>query len=79
MEFPSGTQAHHQLSYRSGDIWSLRLDTYEPLQVEMESFLEAARAGKVGKSDGKTGLAVVRALEAAEESLKNQSRMISIG
>jgi predicted dehydrogenase len=73
------TYGEFQLSYRSGDIWSPRLDTYEPLQVEMESFLEAVRTGKVEKSDGRTGLSVVRALEAAEESLKNQGRMISIG
>jgi predicted dehydrogenase len=73
------TYGEFQLSYRSGDIWSPRLDTDEPLQVEMVSFLESVRTGNVEKSGGKTGLNVVKALEAAEESLKNQGRMMSIG
>jgi predicted dehydrogenase len=72
------TYGEFQLSYRSGDIWSPKLDTYEPLQVEMETFLKAMKEGKVEKAGGHEGMKVVQALEAAEKSLKNEGKMIGI-
>jgi len=72
------TYGEFQLSYRSGDIWSPRLDTYEPLQMEMESFLSSIKTGKIEKSTGLDGLKVVKVLEAAEKSLKDQGRQITI-
>jgi predicted dehydrogenase len=72
------TYGEFQLSYRTGDIWSPKIDTYEPLQVEMETFLKAMQDGKVEKAGGKDGMRVVQALEAAEASLKNDGKMISI-
>jgi predicted dehydrogenase len=72
------TFGEFQLSYRSGDIWSPRLDTYEPLQKEMEYFAQAMKTGRVEKADGREGLAVVRALEAAEESLKNGGKPVAL-
>jgi predicted dehydrogenase len=72
------TYGEFQLSYRSGDIWSPRLDTYEPLQMEMESFLRAVKSGKTEKSTGQDGLRVVKVLEAAEKSLRNQGMQVSI-
>ena len=35
----------YQLSYRTGDILSPRVDTAEPLGVEMQAFADAIRAG----------------------------------
>jgi predicted dehydrogenase len=72
------TYGEFQLSYRSGDIWSPRLDTYEPLQMEMESFLTAIKTGKIEKSTGSDGLKVVKVLEAAEKSLKDEGKQITI-
>ena len=72
------TYGEFQLSYRSGDIWSPRLDTYEPLQVEMETFLKAMKEGRIEKAGGQEGMKVVQALEAAEKSLKNEGKMIGI-
>jgi predicted dehydrogenase len=73
------TYGEFQLSYRSGDIWSPRLDTYEPLQMEMECFMKAMKTGKTEKSTGLDGLKVVKVLEAAEKSLRNEGKQISIG
>jgi predicted dehydrogenase len=73
------TFGEFQLSYRSGDIWSPRLDTYEPLQMEMECFINAMKTGKTEKSTGSDGLNVVKALEAAEKSLRNEGKMMTIG
>ncbi len=59
----------YQLSYRSGDIVSPKVDTVEPLASEIEEFLSCIRSGARPRSDGRNGLAVVRALEAADRSL----------
>ncbi len=60
----------YQLSYRTGDIVSPKLDTGEPLASEMEEFLRCIETGSIPKSSGAEGLAVVRALELADNSLK---------
>ncbi|MBK6689662.1 MAG: Gfo/Idh/MocA family oxidoreductase [Deltaproteobacteria bacterium] len=59
-----------QLSYRTGDIVSPRISSAEPLMNEMEHFLDCIRTGKTPSSDGRSGLRVVEALEAAETALK---------
>jgi predicted dehydrogenase len=58
-----------QLSYRTGDIVSPRLDTAEPLAVEAEEFLRCMASGDTPLTDGWNGLEVVRALELADRSL----------
>lgn len=60
----------YQLSYRTGDIVSPKLDTSEPLASEMEEFLRCIETGSNPKSSGAEGLAVVRALELADDSLR---------
>lgn len=55
-----------QLSYRTGDIVSPHLEAREPLTVEAEHFIECIRTGARPKTDGPSGLRVVRALEQAE-------------
>ncbi|MFH0777491.1 MAG: Gfo/Idh/MocA family oxidoreductase [Candidatus Eisenbacteria bacterium] len=59
-----------QLSYRSGDIVSPKLDTYEPLQREVEHFLHCVTTGERPRTDAKSGLRVVMVLEAVERSMK---------
>lgn len=59
----------HQLSYRSGDILSPRLQADEPLRLELEDFVGAIRDGRQPVSDATMGLDVVRLIEAAETSL----------
>ena len=65
------TFGEYQLSYRAGDIVSPQLDNYEPLSVEMAHFMDCIETGAEPKSDGVSGLRVVRALETAERSMKN--------
>ncbi len=59
----------HQLSYRSGDILSPRLDADEPLRLELQDFLAAITEGREVLSSRRLGLDVVRIIEAAEHSL----------
>ena len=54
---------------RSGDIFSPRLSNVEPLRVECEHFVECVRTGATPRSDGASGLRVVRVLEALQRSL----------
>ena len=65
----------YQLSYRTGDIVSPKLETYEPLQAEVTDFLEAILHQRRPRSDGEDGLKVVRVLEAAERSLTNSGHV----
>ncbi len=59
-----------QLTYRSGDILSPHLDTTEPLFTECAHFLECIQTGREPDTSPRTGVDVVRVLQAAERSLR---------
>lgn len=63
------TFGEYQLSYRAGDIVSPRLPSTEPLKSEMDHFVECIEKRSTPRTDGASGLRVVRALEAAERAL----------
>jgi len=54
---------------RSGDIHSPRISNAEPLRLECEHFVECIRTGATPRSDGHSGLRVVRVLERLQRSL----------
>jgi predicted dehydrogenase len=54
---------------RSGDIWSPRVPNSEPLRLECAHFVECLQTGATPRSDGESGLRVVRVLEAMQDSL----------
>jgi predicted dehydrogenase len=59
-----------QLTYRSGDILSPRLDTTEPLYLECQHFLECIRTRRPPDTSARSGIDVVRVIQAAERSLR---------
>jgi predicted dehydrogenase len=59
-----------QLTYRSGDILSPRLDTTEPLYLECQHFLDCIRSGRTPDASARSGVDVVRVIQAAERSLR---------
>jgi predicted dehydrogenase len=59
-----------QLTYRSGDILSPRLDTTEPLYIEVSHFLDCIRTGRAPDTSPRSGVDVVRVIQAAERSLR---------
>jgi predicted dehydrogenase len=63
------TFGEYQLSYRTGDIISPRIDSFEPLHSEMEEFLRCIETGSTPRTSGRSGMGVVKALEAADRSL----------
>lgn len=60
----------HQLSYRSGDVLSPRLDADEPLRLEMQDFVNCVAAGATPLSSAALGYDVMLMIEAAEHSLE---------
>jgi predicted dehydrogenase len=55
---------------RSGEIFSPQISSVEPLRVECEHFVECVRTGATPRSDGNSGLRVVRVLEQLQRSLE---------
>jgi len=66
------------VSYRSGDVWAPKVDPTEALKLELEYFVECILAGQTPSNDGVAGLRVVRLLEAADQSLKNRGRIVTL-
>jgi predicted dehydrogenase len=59
-----------QLTYRSGDILSPRLDATEPLYLECAHFLECIQTGRTPDTSPRSGIDVVRVIQAAERSMR---------
>jgi predicted dehydrogenase len=55
---------------RSGDIFSPQIANAEPLRLECEHFVQCIRDGAAPRSDGSSGLRVVRVLERLQRSLE---------
>jgi predicted dehydrogenase len=68
--FDEDTRSWGEYIARSGDIFSPRIANAEPLRVECEHFLECVRTGSTPRSDGASGLRVVRVLERLQRSLE---------
>lgn len=68
----------HQLTYRSGDMVAPRLDAAEPLGLELTDFANAIRTGQRPQSHARLGVEIVKAIEAAHESLAGQGRPVAI-
>jgi len=72
------TFGEYQLSYRAGDIVSPKLDSYEPLQAEMDDFLNGIATGQAPRTGGESGLQVVAVLEEAERSLNLRGQPMTL-
>ncbi len=59
---------------RSGDIFSPRISNAEPLRLECAHFLESIADGTPPRSDGASGVRVVRVLEQLQQSLDASMR-----
>jgi predicted dehydrogenase len=66
------------VSYRSGDVWSPKVEQAEALKVELGYFVDCVRNDKTPSNDGAAGLRVVRLLEAADLSLKDRGQLIRL-
>jgi predicted dehydrogenase len=67
--FDEDVRTYGEYITRSGDIFSPRIANVEPLRVECEHFVACVRSGETPRSDGASGLRVVRVLEQLQWSL----------
>lgn len=66
------------IGYRTGDVWSPRIEGEEPLQRMVSHFAECIREGKQPLTDGEAGLRVVRILDTAQRSIKAQGGRVTL-
>ena len=72
--FDQDFESYGEYIARSGDIWSPRVSNEEPLRIECSHFLDCVREGREPRSGARSGVAVVRVLEALQRSLEETSR-----
>jgi predicted dehydrogenase len=66
------------VGYRTGDMWAPQLAIREALHAEAAHFVECVAQSRAPITDGAAGLRVVRLLEAATQSMKEQGRPIRV-
>jgi predicted dehydrogenase len=66
------------VSYRSGDMWSPKVEQTEALRAEAKYFIDCITKDERPFNDGVAGLRVVRMLEAADKSLKDRGKPIRV-
>ena len=66
------------ISYRTGDMYSPKIEATEALQLEAQHFIDCIENNKTPETDGQAGLRVVKILEAASESIKNRGSVVEL-
>jgi predicted dehydrogenase len=66
------TFGQYQLSYRTGDILSPKLDTTEPIIAELADFIAGVRQGRAPEGNPALARNVVQLIEAAEASIEER-------
>jgi predicted dehydrogenase len=72
------TFAEFTYSYHYGDAYVPYIKQDEPLKLECQHFLDCIRNGAEPLTSGRLGLDVVKILEAADESLRQQGASVSL-
>ncbi len=67
------------VAVRTGDMLAPALPGKEPLLAECEHFIDCVQTGRVPRSDGAQGLAVVQVLEAGQKSLRAGGAPVPLG
>jgi predicted dehydrogenase len=77
--FDEKAEGYGEYITRSGDIWNPRVPSAEPLRIATAHFAECIREGRAPRSDGASGLRVVRVLEALQQDLEGSRRSAASG
>jgi predicted dehydrogenase len=75
---PEFTDFAQYLTIRHGDIHIPHVPMTEPLVAEATDFVTSIAESRAPRSDGDSGLRVVRVLEAAQKSLENEGAPVSL-
>jgi predicted dehydrogenase len=76
--FDRSFESYGEYITRSGAAWSPAVSNREPLRIECEHFLHCVRTGERPRSDGESGIRVVRVLEALEGSLRSGGSAVEV-
>lgn len=66
------------IGYRSGDMWAPQLDATEALNKEAAHFIDCVTNGARPLTDGRSGLRMVRVLEAASRSMAARGQPVDL-
>jgi len=66
------------ISYRTGDLWSPKVNNKEALQTAVSHFVNCINGLESAESNGEAGLKIVRILESASESIRNEGVPVDI-
>jgi predicted dehydrogenase len=72
--FDEDVHTYGEYITRSGGSFSPPIANREPLRIECEHFVECVRSGQTPRSDGASGVRVVRVLERLQHSLEASAR-----
>ena len=72
------TFGEYHLSYRSGDVISPRVESHEPLGLELADFVKSIQTDDQMAFNAAIARSVVRIVEAADESLRHGGREVSL-
>jgi predicted dehydrogenase len=72
------TFGEYQLSYRTGDVVSPKLDASEPLSIELRDFLNHVKRGESNTHFLEIAANVVAIAEATEQSLRSEAAAVPI-
>ena len=74
------TEGIHKLlvNYRSGDVHVPHIDNAEALKLEIDYFVECIKKKQKPFNDGEAGLKVVKMLEAADKSLRDDCKKVKL-
>jgi predicted dehydrogenase len=72
--FDTDANGYGEYITRSGEIWSPWISNQEPLRIECQHFVRSILRGERPRSDGDSGLRVVRVLEQLQQSLDASAR-----
>ena len=76
---PSAENVYQMLvGYRTGDMWAPQLAIREALHAEAAHFVDCITTGATPLTDGHAGLRIVRLLESATQSMRNQGRPVTL-
>jgi predicted dehydrogenase len=79
VEIRTDTDRYQMLAqYRAGDMWAPKIDQAEALEVACRHFLDCIADHQRPLTDGLAGLQNVRLLEAAQQSLEHQGKVIPL-
>jgi predicted dehydrogenase len=70
------SQYPEPVKYRRGDIYAPSFECHEPLAEQARQVLHAARTGDAPRTNGESGLAVARVLEASDRALRSGTEVL---